>query len=161
MTGLVVFVLVIAGLAGSYFYRQKLVSQIADTDKQIANLEKSRDKVFENKFLTLNKQLALVNQLIDNHQFWSLGLAQIESHAQPQVQFINFSADQEKLTFSALAAGYPVVAHQLASLGADDAITNIKLTNVRSKTDGKIEFTAELSFNKTKFIQPINNGQTK
>src|SRR3990167_2641300 len=153
--GISVLVLMLAIVGGLYFYKISLKNKKNELDAEIINLEKERDKKVEANLLTLSKQLSLISTLLDSHIVWSKALSKIENSLQPQVQFLSFSAavSDNRFEFKALANKYTVVARQIAALVSDDSIKDIALNNVHVLTNGKLEFSIKLEFDKTKFIK--------
>ena len=152
-TSILVLILVLTG--GLYFYKGTLEDKKIGLDAGIVNLEKERDKKAESNLLTLNKQLSLISKLLDSHILWSKALAKVESLLQPQVQFLSFSAavNENRFEFKARAINYTVVARQIAAFVSDDSIKDINLNNIHVLTDGKLEFSVRLDFDKTKFLK--------
>ena len=93
--------------------------------------------------------------LLNNHIFWSKALGKIESLTQPQVQFSTFNGTEldGKFELKAYAPNYTLLAKQLASYVSDDSIKTIDLTDVHVLTNGRLEFTVRLTFDKSKFIK--------
>ncbi len=153
--GITVLILVLVLVGGLYFYRDTLENKKSELDAGIVNLEKERDKKVESNLLTLNKQLSLISKLLDSHVLWSKAFAKVEGLLQPQIQFFSFSAavSDNRFEFKAKALNYTVVARQLAAFVSDDSIKDINLTNVHVLTDGKLEFSVRLDFDKTKFLR--------
>lgn len=127
---------------------------MSSIDKQLADLEKSRDKQLENRLLNVNQQLAVVNPLITSHFFWSEALIKIQSLVQPQIQFKSITADTfgKKILITAFAANYTTVARQIASFYAMDSVTDIILSKVQSQPTGRIELTMQLFFDPNKLL---------
>jgi hypothetical protein len=150
-----VFVLLILGLyLGLMFYNNSILSSLTLADEQLAALEKSRDKKLEQKLLDLKGQLAVVGPLISSHSFWSQGFSKIQSLVQPQVQFksINAGGGAAKIIFQATAANYTTIAKQIAAFYADDSITDIVLNKASSLPTGRVDFTMQLMFDRSKFL---------
>ena len=137
--GLAALVLVFSIAAVLIFYRAGLEDRVAELDVNLTNLEKQRNKKAEENLLTLDQQLKLTTRLLNDHVFWSKALAKIEALTQPQVQFSTFN--------------YAVLAKQIAAYVSDDSIKDIDLNNVHVLTNGRLEFTIELAFDKNKFIK--------
>lgn len=153
--GITVLVLMLILVAGLYFYKISQEDTLAKLNAEIVNLEKDRDKKVEANILTLSKQLSLISTLLDSHVVWSKALNKIEGLLQPQVQFLSFSAavSDNRFEFKALANSYTVVARQMAAFVSDDSIKDMALTDVHVLTNGKLEFSIKLEFDKTKFIK--------
>ncbi len=154
-TGITVLILMFILVGGLYFYKSTLEQRVADLDAKIVSIEGERDKNSETNLLILDKQLSLISTLLDSHVVWSKALGKIEGLLQPQVQFLSFSAAvaEDKFEFKALATNYTVVARQIAAFVSDDSIKDISLTNVHVLTNGKLEFSIKLEFDKTKFLK--------
>ncbi len=153
--GTAILVLVVILIGGLYFYKTSLETQKTELDAQIASLEKERNIKVESNILTLHKQLSLISTLLDSHIIWSKALGKIENLLQPQVQFLSFSAaiSDNRFEFKALANNYTVVAKQIAAFISDDSIKDVALTNVHVLTNGKLEFSIKIEFDKTKFLK--------
>ena len=151
--GLIVLILVISG--GLWAYSASLASQITNDDTQLVALEQSRDKKAEQNLITLSKQVAITNQLLKSHIYWSTGLSRIEMALQGNVQFKSLSADSSdnSLRIRALADNYSTVAKQLAAFVADDSIKDVTLDNVNTLTTGRLDFNSKITFDPVKFLQ--------
>lgn len=139
---------------GIKLYNSSLINKIASIDNDLANLEKQRDKTSEASLLLLDKQLSLISTLLNNHIYWSQGLAKIEGLLQNQIQFETLAAStiDNKFTFKALAANYTVVARQIAAFISDESIKDTSLNSVNTLTNGKLEFNMKLDLNRPKFL---------
>ncbi len=153
--GITVLILTFVLTGGLSFYKDGLENKKTELDSEIVNLEKGRDKKVESNLLTLNKQLSLISKLLDSHVLWSKALSKVEGLLQPQVQFLSFSAavNDNRFEFKAKALSYTVVARQIAAFVSDDSVKDINLTNTHVLTDGKLEFSVRLDFDKTKFLK--------
>lgn len=152
--GMALLILVAAVATGLYFYKNSLQDELLVLDLEIANLEKSRDKKSEANILTLDKQLALVSNLLEGHVTWSKAFSKVESLIQPQVQFLSFSAAvaENRFEFKAVAPHYTAIAKQVSAFTSDESIKDLSLTNVHVLTTGKLEFSVKLEFDKAKFL---------
>lgn len=153
--GVAALVLVFSIAAGLAYYRGNMENKVAELDADLTNLEKQRDKKVEVNLLTLNQQLSMTTKLLNDHVFWSKALAKIEALTQPQVQFSTFNARTEegKFDIKAFALNYTVLARQIAAYVSDDSIKDINLGNVHVLTNGRLEFTIGITFDKNKFIK--------
>lgn len=158
--GAAILAVVLVLFLGINFYNGSLVNKIASIDNDLINLEKQRDKANEASLLLLDKQLALISTLLNNHIYWSQGLAKIEGLLQNQIQFETFAAStiDNRFTFKALAANYTVVARQIAAFISDESIKDTSLNSVNTLTNGKLEFNMKLDLNRPKFL---NQQDTK
>lgn len=153
--GTAVLVLTLIIIGGLYFYNNSLENKMVGLDTEIVNLENQRDKKIEQNLLTLAKQLSLISTLLNSHVVWSKALSKVENSLQPQVQFLSFAAavSDNRFEFKALANNYTVVARQIAAFVSDDSIKDIELNDVHVLTNGKLEFSVKLEFDKTKFLK--------
>lgn len=148
-------VLVLTITIGLKIYTNSLQTKLVSLNNDLQAIESQRNSKIESQILTFNKQLSLVSGFLKNHILWSKGLGRIENKLQSQVQFesLSGSTDETKLDFTALAANYTVIARQLASLTSEDSINDVTLTNVKTMTSGRLEFSISIRFNKDKFLK--------
>ena len=153
--GVTALVLVSSIAAGLAYYRGGLEDQVAGLDNNLTNLEKQRDKKVEANLLILSQQLSMTTTLLNNHVFWSKALAKVEALTQPQVQFSTFNAlaEEGRFEIKAFTLNYTVLAKQIAAYVSDDSIKDIDLSNVHVLTNGRLEFTIRITFDKNKFIK--------
>lgn len=153
--GISVVVLAIAITMGLVFYRGGLEDQLAQLDSDLAKLEEQRDKKVESNLLTLDKQLSLITKLLNNHIFWTKALGKIEALTNSQVQYQTFvgGVDDGKLEVKAITFSYTLLAKQIAAYVSDDSIKDVDLSEVHVRTDGKLEFSIKLTFDKNKFVK--------
>lgn len=151
--GIIVAVLAIYG--GLWWYGQNLNTKITEADNQLLALEKQRDKKAEQSLITLSKQMAITSQLVKSHIYWSVGFTKIESALQTDVQFKSFSAvlGEEAVRIRALSNNYVVLAKQLAAFISDNSVRDITLDGVSTMTNGKLDFSAKIFFDKAKFLK--------
>lgn len=155
--GFIVLTIVIGVYLGLLVYKQSLSSKLLSIDGQLVDLKKSRDKQIENRLLDLNKQLAVVNPLIDSHIFWSEAFTKIQSLVEPQVQFKAISADVlgKKIVITALASNYTAVARQIASFYTLDSITDVVLNKIQNQPAGQVELTMQLFFDPNRLLTKV------
>ena len=147
---------IILGLDGGLiYYKKSVIGQLEGVDKQLVDLESSRNKKDEQKLLSLKDSLALVQPLILNHTVWSGALTRIQGLINPKVQFDSLSVNLAKAeyTFRAFAADYATVAKQIAAFYNDDQITDVIVGKVTSLTDSKVEFTAVLNLDINRLVK--------
>ncbi|MBI4160551.1 MAG: hypothetical protein HY506_01435 [Candidatus Yanofskybacteria bacterium] len=149
-------VIVIAIYMALNTYSGSLRDQINDVDRQLTDLEASRDKKSEQNILAVQKQLSLVGSVIDSHIYWSEGFTKIQSLILPQVQVETLNADivNQKVLIGGVAADYITMARQIAALYTLDSITDIALNKVASNPAGRVDFTMQISFEGNKFLAP-------
>jgi hypothetical protein len=159
--GAALIVVILAVYGGLAWYSSSLSTKISNADTQLIALEKLRDQKGEEKLLTLSKQLAITNQIVNNHTYWSVGLSRIESVLQNNIQFKSFGSTLSENSFHmrALSDNYSTLAKQLAAFVADDAVTDVTLDGVSTLTSGKLDFNSKISFDPAKFLK--NAPETK
>src|SRR3989344_2023614 len=69
--GFIVLGVVLGLYLGLSSYKESLLSEVTALSQQLSDLERARDKQLEIKLLDLNKQLAVINPLLNSHVFWS------------------------------------------------------------------------------------------
>ena len=149
---LIALVLVIYG--GLWFYGQNLQSRVNDADNQLVSLDKSRNLQNENQLLTLSKQITTASQVLNGHVHWSNAFSKIEAELQPNVQFESISGllSDDSMQIRAQTDNYSTIAKQIAAFVADDSIKDISLGNVSTLTNGKLDFSAKITFDQAKFL---------
>ena len=97
----------------------------------------------------------MLSNLLDNHVYWTTAFSRIEGLTQSQIQFNSLTATMadDKIDFKATAANYTTIARQIAAFLSDESITDINLSRVNTLTDGRLEFSMQISFDRSKFLQ--------
>lgn len=153
--GSVVFAIIVILAGGLYFYKNSLEGKLVALDSEITALEQQRNNQAEENILVFNKQVSMLSDLLDNHAYWTTAFSKIESLTQNQVQFntLTTSLADNRIDFKAVAANYTTVARQIASFISDDSITDVTLNKITARTDGQLEFTMKLTFDRSKFLK--------
>lgn len=153
--GAAVFVMVAVLAGGLYFYKNYLENKLVSLDAQIVALEQQRNKQAEQNIIIFNKQVSMLSDLLNKHYYWTTGLSKIEGLTQGQVQFDNMTAAvaDNKIDFKATAANYTTIARQIAAFVSDESIKDINLNKVNTLTNGRLEFTMQIMFDKSKFLK--------
>ncbi len=150
-----IFIAILAVLYfGLFFYTRSLVSSINSIDRNLAALDKARDKAGENRLSELSRQLSVANSIMGNHIAWSGALNRIQDLILPQIQFQFLNADiiNKRFTFKAFGANYTTVAKQVAAFYSDNLITDVSLNKVTSLPTGRVEFTMQLLIDPAIFL---------
>ena len=151
-----VFVAIVLVTYGAFsFQTTNLEKKIAASDEQLMELEGQRNKQEEKALLTISKQLNTTAQIVKSHVFWSTGLEKMEAAVLPNVQFRSFSAliGDDSIRMRVVADNYVTVAKQLAAFVSDDSIKDVSLEGVNVLTTGKLDFSAKIVFDKSKFLK--------
>ena len=108
----------------------------------------------ELRIINLQKQLSVVNPIINSHIFWSEALGKVQNLIQPQVQVQTLNADMisNNLLLKGLASNYTILAKQIAALYTLDSVTDIVLNKVQTQPTGNLEFTLQIKFDTKKFL---------
>lgn len=148
--------LIIAALAGGiYLYKNSLENKLASLDERIATLEQQRDKQAEKNILVFNKQVSMLSNLLSEHAYWTTAFSKIEGLTQSQVQFENITTSlaDNKIDFKAVATNYTTIARQIAAFLSDESVRDVTLSKVNTLTNGRLEFTMQIIFDRSKFLK--------
>jgi len=99
----------------------------------------------------------MLSDLLNKHAYWTTAFSKIEGLTQNQVQFNSITASlaDNKIDFKAVAANYTTVARQIAAFLSDESIKDINLNKVNTLTNGRLEFTMQIMFDRSKFLSKI------
>lgn len=136
-------------------YQSSLEKQLGQLNNQLDESERTRDKKGEQNLKILKERMILVSNILEEHIYWTKAFSLLESLLQEQVRFKSFSGltDDSKIRIQGQAANYTVLAKQLASFFTDRSIVDISLGKVSVSPDGMVEFSLEITFNKSRLIQ--------
>jgi Tfp pilus assembly protein PilN len=143
--GFIIFttLVVVAGLyLGMTWYQVQITQQISQFESEIKQLDTDIDRLEAEKEAALEtqKKLALINNLINHHTYWTKFFEMLETHTSRNVYYTNFAmAGTESLTIAAVAKDYQTVAEQLVAFqSADDFVKNVRIdsasANINSET---------------------------
>ena len=155
LIGGVVFAIA-AALAGAlYLYQNSLEDKLVSLDADIAALEQQRNKQAEQNILVFNKQLFMLSTLLNEHAYWTTAFSKIEGLTQVRVRFGNLTATLlgNKIDFSAVADNYTTIARQIAAFISDESIKDVSLSRINTLTNGQLDFTMQITFDKSKFLK--------
>ena len=139
---LVIFVFIFVFLVtlayiGSTWYQLTIDNQIRNLNLEISKVNKeiAVSEQGKGEILVLQKKLKSINDLLENHIFWTELFTLLEKYTVPEVYFTNFSADFEgNLILSANTSSYKNVARQLVAFqGADDLVKNVSITSASAQ----------------------------
>lgn len=155
VVGAVVFAIAAVLAGGLYFYKNSLENKLVSLDAQIVALEQQRNKQAEQNLLVFNKQISMLSDLLNKHPYWTTGFSKIEGLTQGQVQFDSMTATMaaNRIDFKATAANYTTIARQIAAFISDESIKDVNLNKVNTLTNGRLEFTMQIMFDKSKFLK--------
>ncbi len=146
---------IVAVLAGGlYFYKNSLENKLVSLDAEIAALEQKRNRQAEQNILVFNKQISMLSNLLNKHAYWTTAFSKIEGLTQSQIQFDSLTATMadNRVDFKATAANYTTIARQIAAFLSDESITDINLNRVNTLTNGQLEFTMQIIFDRDEFL---------
>ena len=152
--GAAVLAIVIVLAGGLYLYNNSLENKLVSLDAEILALEQQRNRQSEQNILIFNKQISMLSNLLDKHAYWTTAFSKIEGLTQGQVQFDSITATlaNNKIDLKATAANYTTIARQIAAFLSDESVTDINLSRVNTLTNGRLEFTMQITFDRSKFL---------
>lgn len=153
--GVAILAIVIVLAGGLYFYKNSLENKLESLDAELLILEQSRNKQVEQNILVFNEQISILSDLLNKHAYWTTAFSKIEGLTQSQVQFNNVTATLtgNRLDFKATATNYTTIARQIATFLSEESITDVNLSRVNSLTNGQLEFTMQITFNRSNFLK--------
>ncbi|MBI3274280.1 MAG: hypothetical protein HYZ69_03995 [Candidatus Colwellbacteria bacterium] len=153
--GSVALLVIVISTIGLYLYNSSQENKLANLENDITNLEQKRNKQAEQNILVFDKQSAMLSDLLSKHPYWTTGFSKVEGLLQNQVQFDSLTASttDDKIDFKAVAANYSTIARQIASFLSDESVEDITLNKVSTLTNGRLEFSMQILFNKNKFLK--------
>src|SRR3989338_374699 len=153
--GVAVFAIVTVLAGGLYFYKNSLENKLVSLDASIVALEQQRNKQAKQNILVFNKQISILSNFLSKHYYWTVGLSKVEGLTQGQIQFDSMTAvaADNKIDFKATAPNYTTVARQIAAFISDESIRDVNLNKVSALTNGRLEFTMQILFDKSKFLK--------
>ena len=153
--GAAIFAIVTVLAGGLYFDKNSLENKLVSLDASIVALEQQRNKQAEQNILVFNKQISMLSNFLSKHYYWTVGLSKVEGLTQSQIQFdsMTAAAADNKIDFKATAPNYTTVARQIAAFISDESIRDVNLNKVNALTNGRLEFTMQILFDKSKFLK--------
>lgn len=153
--GGVIFAITVVLAGGLYFYKNSLENRLVALDTEIVALEQQRNKQAEQNILIFNKQVSMLSKLLNEHTYWTTAFSKLGGLTQNQVQFSNIttSLSDNKVDFKAVALNYTTIARQIASFLSDESVKDITLNKVNTLTNGRLEFTMQILFDRSKFLK--------
>jgi len=153
--GGIIFAIVAVLAGGMYFYQNTLENKLTSLDTEVVSLEEQRNKQAEQNILVFNKQISMLSDILNKHAYWTTAFSKIEGLTQSQVQFNSVTATlaNNKIDLKATAANYTTIARQIAAFLSDESITDINLNRVNTLTNGQLEFTMQIIFDRSKFLK--------
>ena len=152
--GIVLVVLAVAAFIAADFYLTSVNDELAGLDEQVLGINKRRDKEAEKEVRTLNSQLSLIGNLLDNHIFWTKGFDKLEDLTVPQLKYISLKAnvDHGEITARVNATSFSELAKQISSYFADENFESVDAKDISLRPNGQIEATLLIKFNPDNFI---------
>jgi hypothetical protein len=152
--GIILIVLVVAAYIAADFYLTSVNDELAGLDEKVLGINKRRDKEVEKEVRTLNSQLSLISNLLDNHIFWTKGFDRLESLTVPQLKYISLKAnvDQGEISARVSAASFSELAKQISSYFADENFESVDTGDISLRPDGQVEASLLIKFNPDGFI---------
>ncbi len=134
-------------------YITSLKTKVMDINDQITGVEQKRNKKDENELRSLKDHLITTSTLIKQHRYWTQLFTWFASTLEGQVQIRSLNVSTAgKITVSAIAANYTVVAKQIAAFLTDDKITDFNVSKLTAASNGSVEFGIEMKVDLSKLI---------
>lgn len=135
-------------------YQTSLMNQVDKLNTEIQSLEDKRNKRDEADLRLAKDRLAVTADLIVNHAYMTQLFSWLEDILQSDIQITDFGYKSDgKISIIGVASGYTVVARQIASFLADSKVLDIGVGELKSKSDGTVEFTLTLTLELDKIIK--------
>lgn len=154
-TGGVVLVLLILSLllyGGLFFYRGKVSENLKSIKDEIINLDQRRNPEMEKIIIDLDKKLAVLKKLFEDHLYWSKLFDKIEQVVIPRVYFsqskVDFLEEKIDVIFSGNASNYTSLARQILSFQEEPMVESVKVSGISLATEGGVDFDLLVIFSK-------------
>ncbi|OGZ27480.1 MAG: hypothetical protein A2365_03345 [Candidatus Nealsonbacteria bacterium RIFOXYB1_FULL_40_15] len=161
---LVVFVIIILALLGSYIYFSVKNSRV---DEKVSQLE-SEAFSYENKIKEKEGEVSLVQQRIEDFKKLMSGhreLANIfeflEAKTMPSIRFRSFDfneiKEKEAIVMDGTGPSFIAVGQQIDIFKKDPAVSRISLLSISITDEGEVNFSVDIGF-RPDFFFPQTNG---
>lgn len=148
--GLLILSLLLYG--GLLFYQNKLNKNLKSIREETINLDQRRDPETEKIIVDLDKRLGVVQDLFEDHLYWSKIFSKIEELTMPEVYLsganFEFAGEGAKLLFTANALTYTTIAKQMLSFQEDSLIERVNVSGISLSRDIGVDFNLEIVFSK-------------
>ena len=152
-TGGITIVLLILSLllyGGLLFYKSNLNENLENIKTETVVLDQRRDPEMEEVIIALDKKLAVLKDLFEEHLYWSKLFDKIEQLVVPQVSFsqatVNFLEEKIDTTFSGNASGYTNLARQILSFQEESTVEKVGVSGISLSTERGIDFELSVIF---------------
>jgi Tfp pilus assembly protein PilN len=166
MTILMIVILILgAVLGGSYgilrWYEEKVAADLkkVETDLMAANQQIKNLDEKKNQAQILQKQLKVVDKLLDQHLHWTNLFAFLEENTIPDVYFLNLvGASDGQITMSAAAKSYKDIAQQIIAFRENERVEKVSITSASASVDPEgliieVDFDAKLKLKPEIFLK--------
>ena len=152
--GAAVILIALLLFAVLHFYSASLNGRLTEIENEFNTVESQRDKKFEKEAILLNKQFALIGNLLQNHLIWSNVFISVQNLTSPQTQLKTIVGDvsESKLEIVGRAANFTTIAKQMAALLSNEAVADISLDKASSFSTGILEYSMRIFIDKNKFL---------
>lgn len=153
--GVIALILIVGAYLASNFYLTSLRDELAVADNQYLNIDDQRDKNAEEEINILNRQLGLINGLLDNHVFWSTGFNKLETLTLTTLRFKSLvgTSDAGRIDFQVTTNNYTDIARQIAAYLSDDSIIDVNISNTSVLANGQIDSDLSVEFDSIDFLR--------
>ena len=138
---------------GLIFYKKELEKDLSSFQDVVDELNKKRDKDFEERAMSLDGALKDLKVILKNHVYWSDLFSKLETLTVPEVVFSEFDSALEKdgsikTELKGQTAGYTYLAKQIRSFEQEQVISGVEIEKISLGTEGGIEFNMTVIFEK-------------
>ena len=149
-----VFSVFLASYLGLQFgYANYLRSEIEDVDQELAALAADEALKKQDEFLTFQYQLVNLQSLLAKHVPASRLMPFFENATNQRVQYtgFNFHSVDWTVDLTGIAGSYVNVAEQLQTFQTMKEVQSYRITSVKLREGGKVDFTAAITFTPSAF----------
>jgi len=140
-----VFLLSYFGLV--FGYKNFVLAQINDKDKEIAELAAEVPEEQQDEFLQFQFQLINLQNILNNHILSSKFFPMLEANTNNEVSFVNLdlNIEESKVDIEAIASSYEVLSIQLAAFERIPEVLSFKINSAKIIENSRIQFDISLS----------------
>lgn len=138
----------------AFFSRFKLDRQLTDLHERITQKEAiiKFNLEFENEAREIQKQLAEIKDIDQNHDFGLRLLDFLEKNTPKEVFLDKLSLSQEKISLSGVSSSTPSFVDFLARIRTSEKFSQVSLQDLRMIEQEKIQFSLTAQINKKKLL---------
>ncbi|MBI4811976.1 hypothetical protein HY798_00790 [Candidatus Falkowbacteria bacterium] len=139
---ILLMILVFGGWLGLSYYKKYLEKEISGLDAKIAELQSDENKESAQKIRRLQQSLKAAQPFLKEHIFPAGVFRLIEESTLPEVYYdkLDLQTDGARVSLSGVAAGYNILAKQIAILNGNPMIRSVEVGKVNLGERGGVAF---------------------